>query len=227
MRAARFERDGTLSHVAARDVSVHDAPLTKLELQDAALVSAHAFHTDPFFEFLSPRAIPRARGLVLWSHSICAHLGPTGSLLTARRDGRIVGVGAWVPPGGYPYPASTQLAQTLGALHALYRIPSAMVKGLRYLTAIEKAHPKEDLWYLQLLACAPEHQRTGVGAALLHGTLARADDEGVPAYLETQNEDNLAYYARFGFEVATTLSPVRGGPPLWALRREPRGAEAR
>ncbi|HEV3328230.1 MAG TPA: GNAT family N-acetyltransferase [Acidimicrobiales bacterium] len=212
--------------MARRDLSVHDTPLTKLELQDAALVSAHAFHTDPFFEFLSPRAIPRSQGLVIWSHSICAHLGPKGTLLTARREGRIVGVGAWVPPGGYPYPASTQVAQTLGALHALYRIPTALVKGLRDLTAIEKAHPKEDLWYLQLLACAPEHQRTGVGAALMEGTLARADGEGVAAYLETQNEDNLAYYARFGFEVVSILSPVRAGPPLWALRREPRGVGA-
>jgi ribosomal protein S18 acetylase RimI-like enzyme len=212
--------------VARRDLSVRDTPLTKLELQDAALVSAHAFHTDPFFEFLSPRAIPRSQGLVIWSHSICAHLGPKGTLLTARREGRIVGVGAWVPPGGYPYPASTQVAQTLGALHALYRTPTALVKGLRYLTAIEKAHPKEDLWYLQLLACAPEHQRTGVGAALMEGTLARADGDGVAAYLETQNEDNLAYYARFGFEVVNILSPVRAGPRLWALRREPRGVGA-
>ncbi len=212
--------------MARRDLSVHDTPLTKLELQDAALVSAHAFHTDPFFEFLAPRAIPRSQGLVIWSHSICSHLGPKGTLLTARREGRIVGVGAWVPPGGYPYPASTQVAQTLGALHALYRIPTALVKGLRYLTAIEKAHPKEDLWYLQLLACAPEHQRTGVGAALMEGTLARADGDGVAAYLETQNEDNLAYYARFGFEVVNILSPVRAGPPLWALRREPRGVGA-
>jgi GNAT superfamily N-acetyltransferase len=212
--------------VARRDLSVHDTPLTTLELQDAALVSAHAFHSDPFFEFLSPRAIPRAQGLVVWSRSTCAHLGPKGSLLTARRDGRIVGVAAWVPPGAYPYPAGTQVAQMLGAVHALYRIPTAMLKGLRYLAAIERAHPKEDLYYLQLLACAPEHQRSGVGVALMEPTLERADAEGVGAYLETQNEDNLAYYARFGFEVVTTLSPVRGGPPLWALRREPRGAVA-
>jgi len=212
--------------VARRELSVHDTPLTKLELQDAALVSAHAFHTDPFFEFLSPGAIQRSQGLVIWSHSICAHLGPKGTLLTARREGRIVGVGAWVPPGGYPYPASTQVAQMLGALHALYRTPTALVKGLRYLTAIEKAHPKEDLWYLQLLACAPEHQRTGVGVSLMEGSLSRADDDGVAAYLETQNEDNLAYYARFGFEVVNVLSPVRAGPPLWALRREPRSVRA-
>ncbi|HEV3213234.1 MAG TPA: GNAT family N-acetyltransferase [Acidimicrobiales bacterium] len=207
--------------MARRDVSVHDGPLTTLESQDAALVAAHAFHTDPFFGYLAPKAVARARGLALWCNAICAHLGPNGLLLTARREGRIVGVGAWVPPGGYPFPASTQVAQTLGALRALYRLPSALPRGLRYLTAMEKAHPKDPLWYLQLLACAPEHQRSGVGAALMGGVLARCDTEGVASYLETQNEDNLPYYRRFGYEVSSTLTPVRGGPPLWAMRREP------
>ena len=205
---------------------MRDGPLTKLEAQDAALVAAHAFQNDPFFEFLAPKAVPRARGLALWSNAICSHLAPKGLLLSARRDGRIVGVGAWIPPGAYPFPASTQVAQTLGALRALYRMPSAVPRGLRYLTAMEKAHPKGELWYLQLLACAPEHQRTGVGAALMEGVLERCDTEGVPSYLETQNEDNLAYYRRFGYEVVTTLSPVRAGPPLWAMRREPRATGA-
>jgi GNAT superfamily N-acetyltransferase len=217
---------GTLSPVARRDLSVQGGPLTKLEAQDAALVAAHAFHTDPFFEYLAPKAVPRARGLALWSASICTHLPPRGQLLTARREGRIVGVAAWMPPGAYPYPVTTQVAQTLGALRALYRMPSAVPKGLRYLAAMEKAHPKEDLWYLQLLACVPEHQRSGVGAALMEEVLERCDTEGVPSYLETQNEANLPYYRRYGYEVVTTLTPVRGGPPLWTMQREPRGEVA-
>jgi GNAT superfamily N-acetyltransferase len=208
--------------VIRQDVAVHDGPLSKLEAQDAALVAAHAFHTDPFFEFLSPKAVQRARGLALWCNSLCTHLPPKAVLLAARREGRIVGVAVWSPPGTFPYPAATQVSQTLGALRALYRMPSAVPKGLRYLTAMEKAHPKDELWYLQLLACAPEHQRTGVGAALMERTLERCDTEGFASYLETQNEDNLAYYGRFGYDVVTTLTPVRGGPPLWTMRREPR-----
>jgi GNAT superfamily N-acetyltransferase len=226
-RQAQRSATGTLAPVAARqDVSVHDARLTALECQEAALVAARAFHTDPFFEYLAPKAMPRARGLALWCNSICAHLPPGGRLLTARREGRIVGVGAWIPPGAYPFPAATQVAQTLGALRAMYRTPSAVPKGLRYLTAMDKAHPKEQLWYLQLLACEPEHQRTGVGAALMEGVLEQCDTEGVASYLETQNDDNLPYYRRHGYEVVTTLTPVRGGPALWAMRREPHRAGA-
>jgi GNAT superfamily N-acetyltransferase len=212
--------------VERSDVSIHDGPLSTREAQDAALVAARAFHTDPFFAFLSPKALPRARGLALYNHALLRSLPSTAKLLTARRDGRIVGVGAWVPPGAYPYALSVQLRQSLGALRALYRVPPSLVTGTRYLAAIDKAHPKEPLWYLQLLVCDPEHQRTGVGAALQEEVLARCDADGVGAYLETQKEDNLAYYRRFGYEVVTTLTPVRDGPPLWAMRREPRAAPA-
>jgi len=208
--------------VPRQDVSIHDAPLSKRELQDAALVAARAFHTDPFFEYLSPMAVARARGLALYFASLLRHLGPTARILTGRRDGAVIGIGAWIPPEGYPFTASLQLAQTLGALRALYRVPPSIVRGLRYLTAIETAHPKEPLWYLQLLACDAQHQGTGVGTALVEGVLAECDRDGIASYLETQKEANLAYYGRFGYEVAATLNPVRDGPPLWTLRREPR-----
>jgi len=209
--------------VAHRDVTVLEGPLTRSGRQDAALVAARAFYTDPFFEYLAPRAMPRARGLTLYCASLLANLGPNARVLTGSRDGRTVGVCAWAPPGGYPYPAVAQVRQLIGALRALYRVPPAVLNGLRYLTAIEKAHPKEPLWYLQLLATDPEHQASGVGTALLEAVLPEIDEAGLPCYLETQKEANLAYYARFAFEPVATLTPVTGGPPLWALRREPRG----
>jgi GNAT superfamily N-acetyltransferase len=208
--------------VTREDVEISSAPLSRREMQDVALVSARAFHTDPFFAYLSPGALVRSRGLNRFGMTTAQHLGPKGLLLTARRGGRIVGVGGWVAPGGYPYPLKEQLLQTVGAMRALLPRPASLLRGLRYLTAVEKAHPKERLWYLQLLCCDPEHQRSGVGGALQKEVLSRCDAEGVGAYLETQNEDNLAYYRRFGWELVDTLRPVRDGPPIWTMRREPR-----
>lgn len=203
-------------------IEVSEAPLSPAEYEEAAVVSARAFQTDPFFAFLSTHAIRRARGLSLWSHGVCRNLGPKGRLLTARDGTSIVGVAAWIPPGGYPYPIGDQVRLQLSALRALYREPPALTKGLKYIAAIDKAHPKEPLWYLQLLVTDPERQRQGVGTALMEGVLDECDREGLPAYLETQKEANLAYYARFAFEVEKTLHPVAAGPPLWTLRRQPR-----
>jgi len=59
------------------------------------------------------------------------------------------------------------------------------------------------------------------GSKLVAEVLGRCDAEGVPAYLETQKEANLAYYRRHRFELAETLSPQPGGPSLWTMLREP------
>jgi hypothetical protein len=51
--------------------------------------------------------------------------------------------------------------------------------------------------------------------------LDRCDGEGVTAYLETQKEENLAYYARHAFELIEKVD-VGGVPPVWTLSRKPR-----
>jgi hypothetical protein len=43
----------------------------------------------------------------------------------------------------------------------------------------------------------------------------------VPAYLETQKPENLAFYAKHGFTVADEVH-LDGSPPVWTMRREPR-----
>lgn len=85
-----------------------------------------------------------------------------------------------------------------------------------------REHIKEPHWYLFLLVADPEIQRQGIGTALLTEALAHVDREGVAAYLETQKEDNLAYYRRFGFELVGQLAPTPSGPPLYCMRRAPR-----
>jgi len=197
------------------------APLTASELDECAVVGLRAFYTDPFFVYLAPRAHTRNRGLYLFIRTALKYLGPGGRISTVRNDeGRILAVAGWVSPGGYPQPAMTQLASVPGTLRALYRRPKALVDGMSYLNAIAKAHPKEEHWYLYLLFVDPEAQRQGLGGVLLADRLSDVDQQGLPAYLETQKEDNIPYYRRFGFEHEATLSPVVGGPPIYTMRRE-------
>jgi predicted N-acetyltransferase YhbS len=108
---------------------------------------------------------------------------------------------------------------------ALVGRPKALVDGTKYLLAIEKVHPHEEVWYLQLLVVDPSVQRLGIGALVQRPGLAKADEDGLACYLETQNPDNLPYYRRFGYEVVEELRPVKHGPPLWTMRREPRDPE--
>jgi ribosomal protein S18 acetylase RimI-like enzyme len=199
--------------------SLDSRPLTKRNLNEIAVVASRAFYTDPFFVFLSNRAMTRSRGLTLFFRANIRHWS-TGRIVTVRDDtDRVVGAAAWLPTGAYPQSVTTQLAQTPGVLRALYRNPAALRKGFGYLTAIAKNHIRDPHWYLFLLVTDPELQRRGIGAMLMNEALEQIDREGVSSYLETQKEDNIAYYRRFGYELVQTLSPVDGGPPLYAMRR--------
>jgi GNAT superfamily N-acetyltransferase len=208
-------------------IEIDELGHTSKDYSDAGVVGARAFHHDPFFEFLAPRPVQRARGLSLFCRAYVSYLGDAGYTLGARQpDGRLVGVAAWVKPGRYPIPVPAQLRGAAQTIWALASRPKALVDGGKYMVAIDKVHPKEKIWYLQLLVVDPAVQRLGIGGMLQRPGLALADNDGLPCYLETQNSDNLPYYRRFGYEVVEELRPVKNGPPLWTMRREPREPES-
>jgi GNAT superfamily N-acetyltransferase len=67
-------------------------------------------------------------------------------------------------------------------------------------------------------------QGQGLGTQMLQEVLARADTDGVPAYLESSNERNLPLYERNGFRVIGELQALGHGPTIWRMWREPRPA---
>ena len=99
--------------------------------------------------------------------------------------------------------------------------PPAVAHGLRYLLAIEKAHPKEPHWYLMAVGVVPEAQGQGRGAALLEPVLRRCDDERLPAYLEASTADNARLYERLGFESREEVEMLPG-VSVRPMLREPR-----
>lgn len=198
-------------------------PVTAPLINECAAVAARSFYTDPFFVHLGPPALLRYRGLALFFRANLRHLGRHGRISTIRTSNdHIVGVAGWITTDGYPQSIYHQVASAPGTLRALYRRPRALIDGQRYLNAMAREHIKEPHWYLFLLVADPEIQRQGIGTALLTEALAHVDREGVAAYLETQKEDNLAYYRRFGFELVGQLAPTPSGPPLYCMRRAPR-----
>ena len=69
------------------------------------------------------------------------------------------------------------------------------------------------------LGVAPQHQRRGVGSALMHATIAAADALGAPAIVLLGHPD---YYPRFGFEPAVRhgiTPPGPWGPEFFMVRR--------
>jgi GNAT superfamily N-acetyltransferase len=128
------------------------------------------------------------------------------------------GAAFWMTPGsGRP-----------GFWEVLQQIPlvpivgSRLVPTMSLLTLLESHHPKQPHYYLGTIGTDPDWQGRGIGSAMLQPVLDRCDAEGVPAYLESSKERNLAFYRRHGFEVSGELS-VADGPRLWLMWREPLG----
>jgi GNAT superfamily N-acetyltransferase len=191
-------------------------------LEEAVGVAVRAFSDDPFFGFLFPEEAHRERAIARLHRGVLTDVAALGTTRTAILDGHVVGVALWVPPGSWPYPPLHQVRQLLRALRAFYPSFATLPKAGRTFRSAEMEHPKAPHWYLQLLMVDPAVQRQGIGGTLQAPTLEQCDAEAVPSWLETQKEENLAYYRRFGFEVVKEHNPTPGVPSLWSMRREPR-----
>jgi GNAT superfamily N-acetyltransferase len=116
--------------------------------------------------------------------------------------------------------------ETLGLVRLTFRgVLPRLPRILRGLGQVEVRHPSQRHLYLAVLGVDPERQGQGVGSQLIRGGLDLCDREGLPAYLETGKESNLAFYGRHGFQVVDRLELPKG-PPVWFLWREPAPAAA-
>jgi GNAT superfamily N-acetyltransferase len=208
--------------VLGPDCQIDDRRLRGNDLREASELACRAFDDGPYFKFVFPDERQRARGVRIIHHTAFAHSG-RGSRIRTVRDSRnrIVGLSLWLTTGNHPQSVTTQLTQLPGALRSCYFRPSVLKTGLAYARATEPLHPKEPHWYLNVLMVDPAVQGQGVGTALMDEALAAVDSEGVGAYLETNNESNVHYYAKFKFQLSETLRPVPDAPARYTLWREP------
>jgi GNAT superfamily N-acetyltransferase len=191
-----------------------DAPEPRATTADEVGAISHAlaaaFEDDPVFGWLLPDAGRRfARFFALEVGDVVL---PSG---TAWTSGDGAGACLELPPGGWRLPLRTQARHAPGFARVFGRsLPRALVT----ITKMERKHLREPHFYVPYVGVAPEAQGAGLGTRLLGKTLARADAEGLPTYLEATSERNATLYERLGF-VHLGAFTVLGSPPLWPMRR--------
>lgn len=84
-----------------------------------------------------------------------------------------------------------------------------------------KTHIEEDHWYLPMIGVDPARQGQGMGSALLSHALAKCDEAGLPAYLESSNPANVPLYERHGFRVVRTIQ-LGDAPAFFPMLRDAR-----
>jgi GNAT superfamily N-acetyltransferase len=194
------------------------------DVPGAVASASRAFHDDPLFNFFEPNLVKQSKRLPGLMKATIVDTLPLSETYAAYVDGKAKAVAAWMPPGSYPRSPRREAMFYVRALPSMVLVGRRLPPALQLLTTIDKAHPKHEHWYLSLLAVDPELQGKGVGGALLAPVLERADREGLPVYLETQKEANVAWYGRHGFGVLETLRlpNVPDSPTMWTLQREHR-----
>lgn len=91
----------------------------------------------------------------------------------------------------------------------------------RFWSWLESYVPHEPHWMLDMVGVDPARQGEGIGSALVRYGVERAEDDGVPAFLETSKARNVPYYERFGFRTAAEEDAPDGGPHIWFMRLDP------
>jgi GNAT superfamily N-acetyltransferase len=196
--------------------------LERDQRRDAAAVLVRAFDDSPIMRYLLPGESLRAHGLRTFFRAAVDDALPFREVWAATVDGAVVGTAVWLPPGKYPATGRRAIRQ-LAALSTLApRAPRRLPRALRYLRVVERGHPKDPHWYLGFLGVEPSLQGQGIGTRLLDAVLPRIDETGEAAYLETDKERNIPYYARHRFELVDTVHPAADGPPTWTMWRAPR-----
>jgi GNAT superfamily N-acetyltransferase len=201
---------------------VAGAEITAADVRDRERVAAAltaAFMDDPVTNWAAPAE--RHRPAVIRHFFRCYfdfHVDEGTVYVDPERRGAAV----WALPGNW----KTTVGQDLKISRAFarprhWRRAATVARGL---LSLEREHPPAPPhFYLASLGVEPEHQGQGLGSRLMGPILRICDSDGIPAYLESSKESNIAFYARHGFRVTDELRLSRRGPAMWPMWREPRG----
>jgi ribosomal protein S18 acetylase RimI-like enzyme len=188
------------------------------QIEAAAKTLAEAFWDDPLMHIVAPNENKRA-AVGPWFFSKSIAYGMRWGEASCNDDASAVAI--WFPPGNTDITPGRMLRVGMGALPFRAGI-SGTVRFMRAISATEKFHKAVEgpHWYLMAIGTSPTRQGTGLGSALLELGTSQADATGIPCYLETATESNVAYYSKRGFEVTGQANVL--GFTLYGMVRQPR-----
>ena len=76
--------------------------------------------------------------------------------------------------------------------------------------------------YLAIIGVSTNNQGKGYGGKLIHALIEKSEQENVPLYLETETEDNVRLYEKYGFETVKKTNLLVVDLPMWEMKREPK-----
>jgi GNAT superfamily N-acetyltransferase len=185
----------------------------------ASAAAGSAMQNDPLHIYWIRDGEKRSRVLPGLYRTVCGY--GIGKAHFYAASAELEGIALWLFPGDRDFTSLTairygafRLFVTAGP-DTIYRMMSWEETAAR----VRKEHAPAKGYYLFLLAVKPEYQGQGYAGNLLRPVLQKADADGLPVYLETQNPANLPLYEHFGFRVTCHVKSNRDIPDHFFMVR--------
>ena len=183
-----------------------------------------AFLDDPGAIIFEPDRERRAAILPAFFGSwVRAAIADGGDLVVPEGE-ELTGVASWFGPECHG--PSDEALEAAGWNDVLATFGEAAAERMLAMTGeLERQHERLAPWphlRLDFFGVLPAAQGSGIGSRLIEHGHRAADAAGLPCYLETFTEANVAYYGRRGWDVIATYG-VAADVPVYALVRPPSG----
>lgn len=193
----------------------------KKDIPGAVAVIREAFRDDPVWKEIFKDETKLDQKLDAFYETPLRYCLKYGKVFATSEN--LEGIAAWLP-GEYAEITPCKMIFS-GAIVPVIRMGSRMTKKMKPIFKPIQEDRKEHMEgrsfiYLQIIGVAPEHQGKGYGKDLLRAVIEDSEDAGLPVYLETETEDNVKMYERFGFRLIRLINIPAVNLPLWGMVRE-------
>jgi ribosomal protein S18 acetylase RimI-like enzyme len=190
------------------------------EISSNALTTCvNAFHNDEFYKYIvSNNDIDDfLRKFFEFRLNIGRHYGEID--FTSEK---CEGVAIWIPSDNVQI---TTLRMILsGGLNMMLSIKKderkKIMDAMEFFQYIKKDVQMSKYWYLSPVAVDPLYQGKGFASFLIRKKLKEVDDRHMECLLETQGDENEAFYKRYGFKTIKAGKIPHTDIPHYVMKRE-------
>jgi ribosomal protein S18 acetylase RimI-like enzyme len=192
--------------------------LSAEHMGSAAHTLALAFQNDPLYTYVIPEAKKREKELQWLMQKVVLYTMLYGEVYTTAK---FEGVICWLPPGDTELKFTRIVRTGLTAIVFRFGLKAyrRFDENMSFAGELHKRSVRQPHWYLWAIGVAPECWGRGIGGLLMEPVLRSSDAGGIPCYLETHNEKNVAFYLKNGFKVIEEGKAPGHEIRVWAMLR--------
>ncbi|TFG13662.1 MAG: N-acetyltransferase [Promethearchaeota archaeon] len=195
--------------------------LTEDQVKPASKILSEAFYDDPISVYLIPDVSERKAKLKYVYEYVIRYDILYGEVYATSPN--LEGIAGWLHSENAYTTIERQIKS--GGAKVISKLGMEFYKKSKHVQEftdlIHKKNAPFKHWCLDQFGVDPNFQGKGFAGVLLKAMFTRVDPEGVPIYVETHKEKNVAIYQHYGFEILEDTMIPDTDIRKWAMLKEP------